>query len=153
MTMSDVGVWFESLIDPLLDFLRLEGIGPFLAVVIIFSAFFVLLWATWRFYTFRRELIGALGVLKVVKEPISFLKHYEKIEGYFTQRRSSGFLHAGGSLLKRSSIRISLMCPLIRGGERNKSFEIWRDQESSSMPMRQGLQLQFFVSGPISLSE
>ena len=88
--MSGVGVWFEGWIEPFLDLLRLEGIGPFLALVIVFFAIFIGLAATWWFYTYYKELSGALKVLEDIDGPDSFWGRYEKIAKYFLRRPGRG---------------------------------------------------------------
>jgi ABC-type transporter Mla subunit MlaD len=88
--MSDWGKWFEAYLGPAIEMLKVEGFGPFLALLLLAIGAAVLLMALGYFLVFYSRLNGAIAKLNDFNTEEQFYDRFEEIDEYFQRQGELG---------------------------------------------------------------
>ncbi len=86
MSIGNIGVWFGDFIEPLIGALRIDGVGPFLALVLLFAGIGIALRFEFKFRSFKKELDGAIVALGDFETEEEFAENFETADQYFKSR-------------------------------------------------------------------
>ncbi len=89
LVVITLGKWFGGLIAFFLNPLKTEGIGPFLALVLIVLGVSIAIALWLKHHSFRREIKNAIGAIKEFKNEEEFFDHYEDINKYFKNHKNT----------------------------------------------------------------
>ena len=81
--MNRIGKWFESFIEPVIGYLKIEGFGPFLALTIGAVGAAVLLLTLIHFFSFYRQLKNAIAALQNFENEEEFHDKFEEVDQFF----------------------------------------------------------------------
>ena len=87
--MTDIGIWFAELIKPILALLKIDGVGPFLALGIVILGIVIAVLYIYHFIGFIKEIKKAI---KAVGKPSDeeFAEKFDAIDSYFSSPKGLG---------------------------------------------------------------
>jgi uncharacterized phage infection (PIP) family protein YhgE len=88
--VTKLGIWFQGFLKPLLALIKVPGVGPFLALVIILVGITVILLVLYKYRFFFKELKAAIQALGKFENEEEFCKNYATIDQYFSSRNHLG---------------------------------------------------------------
>ncbi len=88
--MHELGNWFVTIIQPIISMLKVEGFGPFLALMILTVGIVVMLAAIIHFVGFSSKLKRALGAVGDTETEEAFYQRYEEIDQFFKSEKNLG---------------------------------------------------------------
>ena len=88
--MNDLGLWFVGIIQPIIAMLKVEGFGPFLALVLGLIGFSVALASIIYFTGFSAKLAKAIKELGEFDTEEEFHDRFEEIDQFFKTEKALG---------------------------------------------------------------
>ena len=85
--MTDLGIWFGEFISPILSLLKIDGVGPLLALGLIVLGLLIGTIFTIKFSIFIRELKEAIHAVGEFDSEEDFAEKFESVDEYFSSRR------------------------------------------------------------------
>ena len=90
--MNDLGLWFVGIIQPIIAMLKVEGFGPFLALVLGLIGFSVALASIIYFTGFSAKLAKAIKELGEFDTEEEFHDRFEEIDQFFKTEKALSML-------------------------------------------------------------
>ncbi len=88
--MHELGNWFVTIIQPIISMLKVEGFGPFLALMILTVGIVVMLAAIIHFVGFSSKLKRAIGAVGDTETEEAFYQRYEELDQFFKSEKNLG---------------------------------------------------------------
>lgn len=88
--MNELGIWFVTVIQPIILMLKVEGFGPFLALMILTVGIVVMLAAIIHFAGFSSKLKRAIGAVGDSETEEAFYQRFEEIDQFFKSEKNLG---------------------------------------------------------------
>ena len=85
--MTEIGIWFGGVLAPVLSLLKIDGVGPFLALLIVFFGLVIAVIFTAKLMRYNSQVNKAINAIGEFEDEEGFAERFDEIDQFFSSRK------------------------------------------------------------------